>query len=78
MDVHVDVLAEVYPRGHTRRTIRVDLIRSMRPQVIELGLATEPELDELFADALAHLDNPDVVVMPNLNFLVSARKPEAG
>ncbi|MGB9308785.1 MAG: methyltransferase domain-containing protein [Mycobacterium sp.] len=78
VDVHVDVLAEVYPRGHTRRTIRVDLIRSMRPQVIELGLATEPELDELFADALAHLDNPDVVVMPNLNFLVSARKPEAG
>jgi hypothetical protein len=47
----------------------------MRPHVLELGLATEAELDELFAAALAHLDNPDTVVMPHMTFLVSGRKP---
>jgi SAM-dependent methyltransferase len=75
-DVQVEALADVYPHGHTRRTIRVDLIRSMRPYVVELGLATETELDELFAEALAHLNNPEVVVMPSLSFLVSGRKPD--
>ena len=66
---------DTYPHGHTRRTIRVDLIRSLREKVVELSLATETELDELFAAALDHLDNPDVVVMPHLSFLVSGRKP---
>ena len=60
----------------SRRTIGVDLIRSMRPYVVELGLASETELDELFTEALAHPDNPEVVMMPNLNFLVSGRKPD--
>jgi ubiquinone/menaquinone biosynthesis C-methylase UbiE len=75
VDIQVDARAEVYPPGHTRRTIRIDLLRSMRPFVLELGLATERELDRLFADALAHLDDPDVIIMPAVNFLVSARKP---
>jgi hypothetical protein len=39
-----------------------------------LGLANESELDKLFADALVHLDDPDVIVMPSVNFLVSGRK----
>jgi ubiquinone/menaquinone biosynthesis C-methylase UbiE len=76
VDVQVEARADVYPHGHTRRTIRVDLIRTMRPHVLELGLATEAEIDELFAAALAHLDNPDTVVMPHMSFLVSGRKPD--
>jgi ubiquinone/menaquinone biosynthesis C-methylase UbiE len=76
VDIQVDTRAEVYPKGHTRRTIRVDLLRSMRPFVVELGLATESELDGLFGEALAHLDDPDVIVMPSVNFLVSGRKRE--
>jgi len=74
VDIQVDTSAEVYPNGHTRRTIRVDLLRSMRPFIVELGLATESELDGLFDEALAHLDDPDVIVMPSVNFLVSGRK----
>lgn len=77
VDVQVEARGDVYPRGHTRRTIRVDLIRSMRPSVLELGLATETELDDLMAAALIHLDNPDTVVMPHMNFLVWGRKPTA-
>jgi hypothetical protein len=78
VDVKVEAQADVYPHGHTRRTVRVDLIRSMRPHAVEIGLATEQELDELIDAALAHLDNPEVVVMPSLAFLVSGRKPNTG
>jgi ubiquinone/menaquinone biosynthesis C-methylase UbiE len=76
VDVQVDTRAEVYPQGHSRRTIRIDLLRSMRPFIVELELASESELDGLFNEALAHLDDPDVIVMPSVNFLVSGRKVE--
>lgn len=58
------------------RTSRVDLIRSMRQYVVDLdlGLAREHELDQLFAGALEHLDDPHTIVMPSVNFLVSGRK----
>jgi len=74
-DVEVDATARVYPAGHSRRTIRLDLMRSMRPQILELGLASEAELDHLDAAARAHLDNPRTVVMPHLFCLTSGRKP---
>jgi ubiquinone/menaquinone biosynthesis C-methylase UbiE len=77
-DVQVEVLAEAYPHGHTRRSVLVDLIRSMRPHVLELGFATEEELEQLFADALSHLHNPDTVVVPFIFFLVSGRKLPSG
>jgi hypothetical protein len=63
-------------KGHTRRTILIDLVRSMRPYVAELKLATDQELEHLFTDAVTHLENPDTIVMPNLLFLVSGRKPQ--
>jgi SAM-dependent methyltransferase len=75
-DVAVEATARVYPLGHSRRTVRLDLVRAMRPHVLELGLASEDELDDLDAAARAHLDDPDTVVMPNIFFLVSARKAE--
>ena len=43
-DVTVEVRAGVYPAGHSRRTIRADLVRSMRPQVVEMGLAGAGDL----------------------------------
>lgn len=74
-DVTIEARASTYPIGHSRRMIRADLVRAMRPQILELGLADEPELDELDANARAHLQNADVVVMPHLNFLAWGRKP---
>jgi SAM-dependent methyltransferase len=74
-NVTVDATARVYPPGHSRRTIRLDLMRSMRSQVLELGLASEAELDELDAAARAHLDDPATVMMPYLFFLVLGCKP---
>jgi len=76
-DIRVEAHAQLYPPGHTRRTIRLDLIRSMRPQILELGLAGEHDLDELDAAARAHLGDPRTLVMPGLNFLTWGRKPPA-
>ena len=74
-DVTVEVRAGVYPAGHSRRTIRADLVRSMRPQIVEMGLADQQELEELDTAARKHFENPDVLVMPGLYFLARGRKP---
>ena len=66
----------VQARVQAQRTIRMDLVRSMLPQVVQMGLATAAELDELDAAARAHLDNPHTVVMPGLLFLTWGRKPD--
>lgn len=71
-DIEVEATARVYPPGHSRRTICVDLMRAMRPFVLELGLASEAELEEPDATAPAHLDDPHTVMMPFMFFLVSA------
>ena len=57
--------------------LRLDLVQSMRPQVLEIGLATATELDDLDAAARAHLDNPHTVVMSGLLFLTWGHKPIA-
>jgi ubiquinone/menaquinone biosynthesis C-methylase UbiE len=73
--VAVEARVQMYPHGKSRRTIRLDLVQSMRPQVLEMGLATATELDDLDAAARAHLDNPHTVVMSGLLFLIWGRKP---
>jgi hypothetical protein len=52
-EVAVEARVQSYPRGNSRRTIRVDLVRAMRPQVLEMGLVSAAELDELDAAARA-------------------------
>ena len=74
-EVEVEATARVYPAGHSRRTVGLDLVRSMRPQILEMGLASETELDELDAAARAHFADPRTVVMPHMFFLVWGRKP---
>src|SRR6516164_3220304 len=74
---HVEVEARVqtYPHGNSRRTIRLDLVQSMRPQVLEMGLATAAELDELDAAARAHVQDPHTLVISGLLFLTWGRTP---
>jgi SAM-dependent methyltransferase len=74
-DVQVEVRTPVYPHGHPRRTARADLVRSMRPHVLDMGLASETELDELDAAVRGHLNDPRTVAIPGLLFLVWSRKP---
>jgi hypothetical protein len=54
----VAVHAPAYPAGHSRRTIIPDLLRSLRPVILELGLCDERELAELDRAVRAHLATP--------------------
>jgi len=72
--VQVEARVQMYPPGNSRRTVRLDLVQAMRPQVLEMGLATPAELDELDAAARAHLADPHTVVMSGLLFLTWGRK----
>jgi hypothetical protein len=47
VDIGVEAKADIYPAGHSRRTIRADLVRSMRPKILAAGIASERELDEV-------------------------------
>jgi SAM-dependent methyltransferase len=73
--VAVEARTQMYPPGNSRRTVRLDLVRAMRPQIVEMGLASEQELDELDAAARPHLEDSRTVAMSGLLFLVWGRKP---
>jgi ubiquinone/menaquinone biosynthesis C-methylase UbiE len=74
-DVQAEARVQMHPAGNSRRTIRLDLVRSIRSHVLEMGLASPAELDELDAAARAHLEDPHTVVISGLLFLTWGRKP---
>jgi SAM-dependent methyltransferase len=74
-DIGVEAKADIYPAGHSRRTLRVDLVASMRPKIIERGIASEGELDEIDHAVRRHLDDPETLVLPHLLFLAWGHKP---
>jgi hypothetical protein len=51
-----------------------DLVRSMRPMILEMGCADEQELDELDRAVREHLDDPRTLIMPVLYFLAWRRR----
>ena len=75
-EVQAETRVQTYPPGHTRRTTRLDLVRGMRPHVLEMGLASAAELDELDMAARAHVEDPRTVVISGLLFLTWGRKPD--
>ena len=74
-DVEVESRTQMYSPGNSRRTVRLDLARAMRPKIVEMGLASAEELDDLDATLRPHLEDPRTVVMTGLLFLVWGRKP---
>jgi hypothetical protein len=75
IDVKVESRTQMYPPGNSRRTVRLDLVLAMRPRIVEMGLASRQELDELDAAVRPHLEDPHTVIMSGLLFLVWGRKP---
>jgi ubiquinone/menaquinone biosynthesis C-methylase UbiE len=73
-DVGVEAHAEIYPVGHTRRTLVPDLVRALRPRIVG-RLLTEQALDELDRAVRDHLEDPHTLVLPQLIFLAWGRKP---
>ena len=76
-EIEVTVHAPAYPAGHSRRTVIPDLVRSLRPMILELGLYDERELAELDRAVREHLADPRTLVMPHLLVVAWGRKPPA-
>jgi trans-aconitate methyltransferase len=74
-EVGVTVLAGTYPVGHARRMLLPDLAHNLRPVILRLGLAGEPELDKLDRAVREHLADPRTVAMLYLLFQAWGRKP---
>jgi hypothetical protein len=74
-EVGVEVRRDVYPVGHTRRTIVPDLVRALRPGIVG-RLRSDKELDELDRAVRTHLEDPHTLVLPILLFLAWGRKPD--
>jgi SAM-dependent methyltransferase len=75
VDVGATVYAGSYPAGHSRRTVIPDLVRSLHPVILGLGLAGERELADVDAAVRSHLADPRTLVMPHLLVTAWGRKP---
>ena len=75
-EVHVEARMDVYPPGHSRRAIRLELVRTMRPKLVASGIAGEAELEDLDRSAQELLSDPRTLVLPILFFLVWGRRRE--
>jgi SAM-dependent methyltransferase len=75
VQVEFDVHVAAYPAGHSRRSLLPDLVRSLRPTLIERGVTDGASLAELDGQVRAHLANPDVVMVSHLLFAVWGRRP---
>jgi hypothetical protein len=73
--VEATVHASSYAVGHSRRTLIPDLVRSLRPMILELGLASESELAKLDGAVRLHLADAGTLVMPHLTVAAWGRKP---
>lgn len=66
-----------YRAPDSRRMVGPDLVRSIHPVIVSLGLADQEELDALDRAVRSHLDDPRTLVMPHLSFIAWGRKPQA-
>jgi SAM-dependent methyltransferase len=73
--IGISSYAPAYPVGHSRRTLLPDLVRSLRPMILDLGLCGERELSELDQAVRAHLADPGTLMMPHLLMVAWGRKP---
>jgi trans-aconitate methyltransferase len=76
-EIEVVVHAPVYPAAQSRRTILPDLVRSLRPMILELALSDERELAELDLAVREHLADPRTLTLAHLLVVTWGRKPAA-
>ena len=76
VEVGTEARISVYPPGHSRRTVRADLFRTLRGKIVSRGMADAAELDEIDRAVRAHLADPHTVVA-HTSFMAWGRKPAA-
>ena len=76
VDVGAEASTNVYPHGHSRRTVRADLFRTVRSKILARGMADAAELDDIDRAVRAHLDDPRTLIA-HTSFMAWGRKPAA-
>jgi SAM-dependent methyltransferase len=75
VDVQARPMVSIFPPGHPRRTITLDLVDNVASRWLAQGLTTESELAVLIASLRRHLEDPDTLVMSHLFVQAWGRKP---
>lgn len=65
-DVHVSPTVHLYPPGHPRRMLLLDLVANVRDRILGKSLIGEVELDQLIAAVKRHLEDPGTLVLSSL------------
>jgi hypothetical protein len=75
VDVQARPMVSIFPPGHPRRTITLELVDNVASRWLAQGLTTESELAVLIASLRRHLEDPDTLVMSHLFVQAWGRKP---
>jgi SAM-dependent methyltransferase len=75
VDIGVEARADVPPAGNPRRTVILDILQAMRGKIIEQGLLSAAEHDQLDRQARENLADPHTMIMPHLSFMAWGQKP---
>jgi ubiquinone/menaquinone biosynthesis C-methylase UbiE len=76
VDIGTEARMTVYPPGHSRRSVRAELFRTLRGKILERGMADAAELDEIDRAVRAHLADPHTLIA-HTSFMAWGRKPAA-
>jgi len=76
VDVQVHPFIHAYPPRHSRRLLLLDFVQNTRQRLLDLGLSTDSELDELVAALRRHLEDPDTLVLSSLFLQAWGRVPK--
>jgi len=76
VDVGAEARMTVYPPGHSRRTVRAEIFRTLRDKIVRRGLADADELDEIDRAVRMHLADPHTLIA-HTSFIAWGCKPAA-
>ena len=76
IDVRVNPLLHVYPRGHGRRMVMLEFVENVRDRLLGVNLIDEVELNELMEAFKHHLQDPETEVFSTIFIQAWGRKPE--
>jgi hypothetical protein len=76
VEIGTEARMTVYPPGHSRRTVRAELFRTLRGKIVARGMADAAELDEIDTAVRAHVADPHTLIA-HTSFMAWGRKPAA-
>jgi len=78
LDIRVRPMVHIYPPGHGRRMIQVELAENIRDRLLDVHLTTPAEFDALIGALKRHLKDPNTLVLSSVSIQAWGRTPERG